>query len=134
MERAARVVHALRDLGFKVAIDDVGVGHSGLSHLKGLGATTMKIDKFFVDTVTRDGSTTTIIEMLVKLARDLNMTVIAEGIETEDQSRALRDCGVEQGQGYLVSPPVPAAKFIEMIEARRAKSEVLKALDTQLVA
>ena len=134
MERAAKVVHALRDLGFKVAIDDVGVGHSGLSHLKGLGATTMKIDKFFVDTVTRDGSTATIIEMLVKLARELNMTVIAEGIETEDQSRALRDCGVEQGQGYLVSPPVPAAKFIEMIEARQAKSDVMKVLGGQMVA
>jgi sensor c-di-GMP phosphodiesterase-like protein len=134
LAKAAEVVHALRDLGFKVAIDDVGVGHSGLSHLKGLGATTMKIDKFFVDTVTRDGSTASIIEMLVKLARDLNMTVIAEGIETEDQVRALRNCGVQQGQGYLVSPPVPAAKFLELIEARQARSEVLKALGTQLVA
>jgi c-di-GMP phosphodiesterase len=134
LAKAAEVVHALRDLGFKVAIDDVGVGHSGLSHLKGLGATTMKIDKFFVDTVTRDGSAASIIEMLVKLAHDLNMTVIAEGIETEDQLRALRDCGVQQGQGYLVSPPVPAAKFFELIEARQAKSDVLKALGTQLVA
>jgi sensor c-di-GMP phosphodiesterase-like protein len=134
LAKAAEVVHALRDHGFKVAIDDVGVGHSGLSHLKGLGATPMKIDKFFVDTVTRDGSTASIIEMLVKLAHDLNMTVIAEGIETEDQVRALRNCGVQQGQGYLVSPPVPAAKFLELIEARQAKSDLLKALGTQLVA
>jgi sensor c-di-GMP phosphodiesterase-like protein len=134
LAKAAEVVHALRDLGFKVAIDDVGVGHSGLSHLKALGATTMKIDKFFVDTVTRDGSTATIVEMLVKLARELNMTVIAEGIETEDQSHALRDCGVEQGQGYLVSPPVPVAKFIELIEARQIRSDVLKALGAQRVA
>jgi sensor c-di-GMP phosphodiesterase-like protein len=134
LAKAAGVVHALRDLGFKVAIDDVGVGHSGLSHLKALGATTMKIDKFFVDTVTRDGSTATIVEMLVKVARELNMTVIAEGIETEDQSRALRDCGVEQGQGYLVSPPVPVARFIELIEARQARSDVLKVLGVQRVA
>jgi c-di-GMP phosphodiesterase len=134
LKRAAEVVHALRDLGFKVAIDDVGVGHSGLSHLKGLGASTMKIDKFFVDTVTQDGSTTTIVEMLVKVARELNMTVIAEGIETEDQVRALRDCGVEQGQGYLVSPPVPIAKFIELIEIRQARSDVLKTLKAPLVA
>jgi c-di-GMP phosphodiesterase len=134
LAKAAEVVHALRDLGFKVAIDDVGVGHSGLSHLKELGASTMKIDKFFVDTVTRDGSTASIVEMLVKLARDLDMTVIAEGIETEDQVRALRNCGVQQGQGYLVSPPVPAVKFIELVEARQAKSDVLKALGTALVA
>ncbi len=134
IERAAKVVYELRDYGFKVAIDDVGVGHSGLSHLKGLGATTMKIDKFFVDTVTRDGSAASIIEMLVKLAHDLNMTVIAEGIETEDQVRALRDCGVQQGQGYLVSPPVPAAKFFELMEARQAKSDVLRVLGAQRVA
>jgi c-di-GMP phosphodiesterase len=134
LERAAKVVHALRELGFRVAIDDVGVGHSGLSHLKGLGATTMKIDKFFVDTVTRDGSTATIVEMLVKLAHELNMTVIAEGIETEDQARALRDCGVEQGQGYLVSPPVPAPKFIEMVEIQEARLEVLQTLKAPMVA
>jgi c-di-GMP phosphodiesterase len=94
----------------------------------------MKIDKFFVDTVTQDGSTATIVEMLVKVARDLNMTVIAEGIETEDQARALSDCGVEQGQGYLVSPPVPVAKFIELIEIRQARSEVLKTLNAPRVA
>jgi sensor c-di-GMP phosphodiesterase-like protein len=134
IDSAAQVVHELRNLGFKVAIDDVGVGHSGLSHLKGLGATTMKIDKFFVDTVTRDGSTAAIVEMLVRLARDLHMTVIAEGIETEDQVHALRNCGVEEGQGYLVSPPVPAAKFLELIEIRRARLDMLKALDAPLVA
>jgi len=72
--------------------------------------------------------------MLVRLARDLHMTVIAEGIETEDQVHALRNCGVEEGQGYLVSPPVPAAKFLELIEIRRARLDMLKALDAPLVA
>jgi c-di-GMP phosphodiesterase len=134
LDRAAKVVHELRDFGFKVAIDDVGVGHSGLSHLKGLGATTMKIDKFFVDTITQDGSTASIVEMLVRLARDLHMNVIAEGIETEDQVRALVECGVEEGQGYLVSPPVPPSKFIELIEIRQARLDVLKVLKAPLVA
>jgi c-di-GMP phosphodiesterase len=134
LDRAAKVVRELRDFGFKVAIDDVGVGHSGLSHLKGLGATTMKVDKFFVNTIAQDGSTTAIVEMLVRLARDLNMNVIAEGIETEDQVRALTACGVEEGQGYLVSPPVPGAKFIELFEIRRARSEVMAVLKPPLVA
>src|SRR5262249_42108556 len=82
LARAASVVSELRDYGFRIAIDDVGVGHSGLSRLKGLGANTIKIDKFFVDTIAVDASTTTIVEMLVELARDLKMTVVAEGIET----------------------------------------------------
>ncbi|MBR0829893.1 EAL domain-containing protein [Bradyrhizobium manausense] len=118
LARAAAVVAELRDYGFRVAIDDVGVGHSGLSRLKGLGANTIKIDKFFVDTITIDASTTTIVEMLVTLARDLHMTVVAEGIETEEQVRALMACGVQEGQGYLVGAPLPVAKFIELLGAR----------------
>lgn len=119
LPRAAAVVGELRDYGFRVAIDDVGVGHSGLSRLKGLGANTIKIDKFFVDTITVDASTTTIVEMLVALARDFQMTVVAEGVETEEQVRALISCGVEEGQGYLVAPPLPFSKFIELVEQRR---------------
>lgn len=121
IEKAAEVVRQLREFGFRVAIDDVGVGHSGLSHLKGLGANIIKIDKFFVDTITEDFSTTVIVEMLVRLAGDLHMTVIAEGIETEEQVRALIACGVEQGQGYLVSPPVPFERFAELM-ARRSRT------------
>jgi sensor c-di-GMP phosphodiesterase-like protein len=132
--RAAEVVRALREFGFKVAIDDVGVGHSGLLHLKDLGATTMKIDKFFIDTIARDGSAVAIVEMLVHLAKDLHMSVVAEGIETEEQVQVLSACGVEEGQGYLVSPPLPAAAFAELVEVRQARSDARAALDTPLVA
>ncbi|QOG22171.1 EAL domain-containing protein [Bradyrhizobium sp. SEMIA] len=118
--RAAAVVSELRDHGFRVAIDDVGVGHSGLSRLKALGANTIKIDKFFVDTIAVDASTTTIVEMLVALARDLSMSVIAEGIETEEQVRALISCGVEEGQGYLVAAPLPVKEFVELLERRKS--------------
>jgi EAL domain-containing protein (putative c-di-GMP-specific phosphodiesterase class I) len=123
LERAAAMVKELRNLGFKVAMDDVGVGHSGLSQMKGLGADTIKIDKFFIDTIAEDGSAAkTIVEMLVRLARDLNMTVIAEGVETVEQVQALIACGVEEGQGYVVSPPLPFAKFDELLEIRRSRA------------
>jgi len=128
LDKAASIVRELRGLGFKVAIDDVGVGHSGLSHLKALGANVMKIDKFFVDTI-RDESTSRIVETLVHLARDLQMTVVAEGIETEPQMQSLRDCGVQEGQGYIVSPPLPYAKFAALIEARRARAAAQTIVD-----
>src|SRR6185312_10822411 len=128
LRKAAEVVRALRDLGFKVAIDDVGVGHSGLSHLKALGANTMKIDKFFVDTI-KDESTSRIVETLVRLAKDLQMTVVAEGIETEQQMASLLACGVQEGQGYIVSPPLPCAKFMELIEIRQARSNANAIVD-----
>jgi sensor c-di-GMP phosphodiesterase-like protein len=134
LARAASVVGELRGYGFRVAIDDVGVGHSGLSRLKGLGANTIKIDKFFVDTITVDASTTTIVEMLVELARDLKMTVVAEGIETDEQVRALICCGVEEGQGYLVAAPLPFTRFSELLEARRTTIADEDASDDMLVA
>ena len=121
LDKAAAVVKQLRELGFRVAMDDVGVGHSGLSQMKGLGANIIKIDKFFVDTITEDGAAATIIGMLVRLARDLHMTVIAEGIETHEQIQALLACGVEEGQGYFVSPPLPFAKFDEFLERHQSK-------------
>lgn len=120
LEGAAAVVKELRELGFRVAMDDVGVGNSGLSQMKGLGANTIKIDKFFVDTITQDDAAATIVAMLVRLARDLRMTVVAEGIETPEQIQALIACGVEEGQGYVVSPPVPFPKFSELLHGRRA--------------
>jgi sensor c-di-GMP phosphodiesterase-like protein len=134
LARAAAVVGELRDYGFRVAIDDVGVGHSGPSRLKGLGANTIKIDKFFVDTITVDASTTTIVEMLVALARDFHMTVVAEGVETEEQVRALISCGVEEGQGYLVAAPLPVMKFIELLEKHSLAASAGTKQDVDLVA
>jgi sensor c-di-GMP phosphodiesterase-like protein len=128
LDKAAAVVKALRELGFKVAIDDVGVGHSGLSHLKALGANIMKIDKFFVDSI-NDESTHHIVETLVRLAKDLQMSVVAEGIETEQQMQSLLACGVQEGQGYLVSPPLPTAKFIEFLEIRQARAAIQDIVD-----
>jgi c-di-GMP phosphodiesterase len=122
LNKAALVVKQLREFGFRVAMDDVGVGHSGLSQMKGLGANTIKIDKFFVDTITEDGSAATIIGMLVRLARDLHMTVIAEGIETRAQIDALVACGVEEGQGYFVSPPLPFARFDEFLARHQSRA------------
>jgi len=125
LEKAACVVKALREHGFRVAMDDVGVGHSGLSQMKGLGANIIKIDKFFIDSITQDVSAATIIQTLAGLARDLQMTVIAEGIETPEQVQALIKCGVEEGQGYLVSPPLPFSKFDELMDAARAAAKAL---------
>ena len=128
IEGAAAVVKQLRELGFRVAMDDVGVGNSGLSQMKGLGANTIKIDKFFVDTITEDEAAATIVAMLVRLAHDLRMTVVAEGIETSEQIQALIACGVEEGQGYVVSPPLPFPKFSELLQSRRSSARAKEAV------
>ena len=63
-----------------------------------------------------------IVAMLVRLAHDLRMTVVAEGIETSEQIQALIACGVEEGQGYIVSPPLPFPNFSELLESRRTQA------------
>ncbi len=122
LDAAAATVANLRDLGFHVAIDDVGIGHSGLSQIQRLGASIIKIDKFFVDRIGADPTAGAIIEMLVRLAAELKMTVVAEGIETHEQAAALSACGVEQGQGYLVAPPLPFGKFIALLDRPPARA------------
>lgn len=120
LKKAARVVAELRDRGFNVALDDVGIGHNGLSQIQALGANVLKIDKFFVDSISRDAAAHATVEMLVRLARELKMTVLAEGIETEEQRLTLTECGVTEGQGYLVSPPLPVDKFMPFVDERAA--------------
>ncbi len=122
LKKAAQVIAELRDRGFTVALDDVGIGHNGLSQIQALGANVLKIDKFFVDSISRDAAAHATVEMLVRLARELKMTVLAEGIETDEQRLALTECGVSEGQGYLVSPPLPAKRFLAFVEQQATLS------------
>jgi EAL domain-containing protein (putative c-di-GMP-specific phosphodiesterase class I) len=131
---AARAIAHLRDYGFRIALDDVGIGHSGLQHIQGLGVQTLKVDKFFVDSIDRDTTATAVVGMLVRLASELKMTLVAEGIETEAQMAALIACGVEEGQGYLVSPPLPIPAFLAFIEQYAAARGQSPATDGLRVA
>jgi EAL domain-containing protein (putative c-di-GMP-specific phosphodiesterase class I) len=112
-----RVVAALQGLGLSIAIDDVGTGHSGLSYILKLGADLIKIDKIFIDAVGTDRNSSTIIETLVDLARNMRMDVIAEGVETFEQVVRLRDLGIQAAQGYVFAPPLPASSFLQLIDA-----------------
>ena len=116
VDRAKAAIRDLRDSGFRFALDDVGVGHSGLSHIQSLHPDTLKVDKFFTDALGLDRTANVVVDTLVRLARELGMCVVAEGVETEAQVAARHACGVHQGQGYLVSPPVPLAAFLSLLE------------------
>ncbi|MBX3531717.1 MAG: EAL domain-containing protein [Rhizobiaceae bacterium] len=121
--RAAEIVAAVHELGFKVALDDVGIGHSGLSQIQRLRADVLKVDKFFVDTLCRDDSARIMVETLVRLAAEMNMDVVAEGIESDEQSRALAQCGVTTGQGYVMSRPLAPDAFRSFMREHPAKAE-----------
>lgn len=115
---AARVIIAkLQELGVRISLDDVGTGHGGLSYLLKLGVDQMKMDKMFTDAIGTDRYSTAIIDTLVKLAADMNIEFIAEGVETFEQIAYLRDHGVDAAQGYVFSPPLPGELFLKLIQA-----------------
>jgi sensor c-di-GMP phosphodiesterase-like protein len=110
-----RVVAALQGLGVRIAIDDVGAGHSGLSYMLKLGVDIIKIDKMFVDSVGVDRHSNTIIEMLIDLAQNMRMEVVAEGVENFEQVVQLRELGIRAAQGYVFAPPLPSSAYKQLV-------------------
>ena len=115
--RARLVIAKLQALGARVALDDVGTGHGGLSYLLKLGVDVMKMDKMFVDAIGTDRYSVAIVDSMVKLADDMNLDLIAEGVETIEQVEYLRGKGVRMAQGYVFAPPLPASSFKLLVEA-----------------
>lgn len=112
-----RVVAALQGLGVRIAIDDVGTGHSGLSYMLKLGVDIIKIDKMFIDSIGTDRNSNAIIETLIDLAQNMRMEVIAEGVESFEQVVHLRELGVRAAQGFVFAPPLPGPVFLQLVEA-----------------
>jgi len=105
-EKAVEMLVQLRKLGIEINIDDFGTGYSNLSYLMQLPISTLKIDRSFISPIEEDGKNIEIIEIIVMLARNLGMKVIAEGVETAAQVEHLRRLECEGAQGYYFSKPM----------------------------
>lgn len=115
-EAASRVLERLRAVGVRVAIDDFGTGWSSLGLLKHLPVDALKIDRSFVTGLARTGSDRQLVSAILAMASALGLTVIAEGVETEEQREVLRELGCPTAQGYLLGRPQP----VEVLRARLA--------------
>ena len=104
-------LRAIRAMGVSIAIDDFGTGYSSLSYLAQLPLDILKIDRSFVHDMTATHQGTVLVSTIIKLAHSLNLTVVAEGVETEEQSSVLRALGCDEAQGYLFGRPVPTEQF-----------------------
>ncbi|MDX2254021.1 MAG: EAL domain-containing protein [Pseudanabaenaceae cyanobacterium bins.39] len=109
------ILSKLQALGVKVAIDDFGTGYSSLSYLKHFPINSLKIDRCFIQDIVNDRHDATICLAIIDLAHSLSLQVVAEGVETVDQLEFLRKSHCDIFQGYLFSPPVPAAEFAKMV-------------------
>ena len=99
-------LHELRSMGVRLALDDFGTGYSSLSYLRALPLDIIKIAKPFVEDMARGRQESSFVRMIIDLAHALDLHVVAEGIESEDELRALRELGCELGQGFYLARPL----------------------------
>jgi predicted signal transduction protein with EAL and GGDEF domain len=118
MERAIEVLTEVRKLGIPVAIDDFGTGYSSLAYIVTLPIDDVKIDRAFIKKITADPAYKGIVNTCISLAHNLNLKVVAEGVETESQALMLKQLGCDQAQGFLYSPPVPADQLARMLRRK----------------
>jgi EAL domain-containing protein (putative c-di-GMP-specific phosphodiesterase class I) len=109
-------LNALRALGLKIAIDDFGTGHSSLKYLAQLPVDTLKIDRSFIITMFKEPSAKILTQTIISLAHSLDLSVVAEGVDSEEQARFLKVLRCDQMQGYLFSKPLPMAEMTALLE------------------
>jgi EAL domain-containing protein (putative c-di-GMP-specific phosphodiesterase class I) len=110
-------IQTLRDFGIKFSIDDFGTGYSSLSYLKSLPLHTLKIDRSFVNDIQSVGNDVNLVEIIITMARNLGLEVVAEGVETVEELNYLADKGCSVYQGYYFCKPVSITEFSKMLQS-----------------
>ena len=113
VEKLVKVIDELHKLGFKISIDDFGSGYSSLNMLKQINADILKIDKEFLNEAYESKKSKTIIKHVIKMAKELEIQTITEGVESVEQADFLRNIGCDMAQGFLYSKPQPIDDFAE---------------------
>ncbi len=117
--KAVAALRRLKDIGVNISLDDFGTGYSSLSYLKRFPIDVLKIDKSFVDDVTTNANDAAIALSVISLAHNLNMRVIAEGVETREQVEFLTARGCDEMQGYYFSRPIGTEAFTALLREHR---------------
>ena len=117
IEENATTMSLLKKDGVQLSLDDFGTGYSSLQYLKQLPLDELKIDRSFVKDITSDNQDRSIVKTIITLAESVGMSVLAEGVETEEQLEVLLKNGCQRFQGYLFGSPLPIAKLMETLKS-----------------
>ena len=115
-QEAIETLHEIRALGVDLAIDDFGTGYSSMSYLKKLPLSRLKIDKSFIDDIPDDNDDVEITKVIIALAKVLGLSITAEGIETTEQMKFLKELECDEGQGYICSRPIPYEDLVILLK------------------
>ncbi len=118
-----KILRKLQTMGIRIALDDFGTGYSSLSYLKKFPLHTLKIDQSFVHDIAHDREDVAIITAMITLARGLNLSVVAEGVETQIQVERLQSLGCTEMQGYRFSRPVDVSTATELLRTYSTHSQ-----------
>ena len=116
IEESIKKLVALKELGVKIALDDFGTGYSSLTYLRRLPVGTLKVDKSFIDDILADRVQGDLVGYIIDMAHTLNLSVVAEGVESEAQLEKLHEYDCDCIQGYVFSRPLPAAEALRLLE------------------
>ncbi|WP_439865763.1 sensor domain-containing phosphodiesterase [Pseudomonas syringae] len=136
MHNPAEVRHQLermRQMGMDVAIDDFGTGYSNWNYLRQLPATTVKLDQSLIRNLASDKTDQRLVKALIGLAKKLGYCVVAEGIETDDIRRLVKQWGCDEGQGYLIAKPMEADALLEWLGPTRRLQSVVEAAEAAVI-
>ena len=129
VDRAIRVLDEIQSRGVRLAIDDFGTGYSSMSVLKRFPIDTIKIDRSFVRDLPDSSEDKAISEAIINMGKALGLTIVAEGVETLEQDKFLRDHACDEIQGFLFSKPVPPDRIVELLNASSANAIINAAAD-----
>lgn len=118
---AGTILRALSDLGIRLALDDFGTGFSSLSYLQRFAISTLKIDRSFVERLPEDLRDRSLVGAIINMGKSMELTVVAEGIETDRQLAVLRELDCAEGQGFHFCPPLPPEEFATYLSASQGQ-------------
>ena len=119
-DRAVKLLGAIKRMGVRLAIDDFGTGYSSLGQLKRFPIDTLKVDRSFIRDIPGDPEDRAITQAIIAMGKSLSLTIVAEGVETEEQQSFLREHACDQMQGYYFSKPVVAGELAKLLHDNAA--------------